>query len=97
MARRSKADLEKKSQRYLALKQTTASKGWPIVLELLTNEFGEAVEIATESKDENERAEARGTIKFIKRFTDSISSEMGFGDLAQREYVERFINPPKGQ
>ena len=96
MARKSKAELDAKRVRFLQLKQLTDSKGWPIFKEILTEEFCAAIARASESPDENERAEARGTIKFIKKMTDSISSEMGFGELAQRQYVEQYVNPPKG-
>lgn len=96
MARKSKAELDEKRQKFLQLKQLTESKGWPIFQGILKEEFSEAITRASESTDENERAEARGAIKFIKKMTDTISSEMGFGELAQKEYVARFVNPPKG-
>lgn len=94
---KSRARLEAERQKYLLLKQVTLCKGWPLVQEVLMDAYNEALETIQTAKTIDETLEAKGTIKFIKKFTDTLNSEMGFGKLAQAEYVKKHVNPLKGQ
>lgn len=95
MSQKSKEQLEKQGQDFKALKQLTETRGWSIVKQILTDEFEEALETLSNPKSIKAEVEARGIIKFIKKFTDTLNSEMGFGEHAQKEYVKKYVNPPK--
>ena len=97
MARKSKEELEARRVKYLALKQLTKSSGWPILQQILKDEFHAALDQVSAPKSAKAEVEARGVIRFIKKFSDTLDTEMKFGEFAQKEYVERFVNPPKGQ
>lgn len=94
---KSKAELDSQRQKFLELKQVTTSKGWLRIQEILTDEFNDALDTVCAPKSAKAEVEARGIIKFIKKFTDTLNTEMGFGKLAQKEYVKNYINPPQDQ
>lgn len=92
---RSKAELDEKRHKYLALKELKRSRGWSELETILRDEFSKALDEVSSPKTVKAEMEARGVIKFIKRLTDTIDTEMKFGELAQKEYIEKHINPPK--
>lgn len=94
---RSKAELEKKSADHQVLKQLTEHRGWAIVQKMLTDEFNDALDQLTEPNSPGQEAEARGAIKFIKKFTDALNAELRIGEAAKKEYVKKYVNPPKDQ
>ena len=95
--KRTKQELDAQRQKFLALKQVTQSKGWDLVKKILTDEFNDALDTVCAPKSAKAEVEARGIIKFIKKFTDTLNSEMGFGKIAQKQYVKDYINPPKDE
>lgn len=97
MARKSRAELDKERQKYLALKDLTKSRGWPVLQQILKDKFKEALDVVCAPKSVKAEVEARGAIKLIKDLTDTIDREMGFGKVAQDEYMKQYFNPPKGQ
>lgn len=97
MAKKTRTELEESRKKYLALKQLTNCSGWPVVQQILTDEFKAALDTLSDPKTVKAEVEARGIIKFIKKFTDTLNSEMGFAELAQEEYIATYVNPPKDQ
>ena len=95
--KKSKDQLEKDRLPYVELKQLTQHKAWAIVDKILTQEFHDALETVCNPKTAKSEMEARGIIKFIKKFTETLNNEMGFGKVAQEQYIKSFINPPKDE
>jgi DNA gyrase inhibitor GyrI len=95
--KKSKDQLEKDRRPYIELKQLTQSKAWATVERILHDEFRDAINILIDPNDPTQADKARGTILFIKKFTDTLNSEMGFGKVAQEQYIKSFINPPKDE
>ncbi len=95
--KKSKDQLEKDRIPYVELKQLTQQKAWATVERILHEEFKSALDILIEPNDPTQADRARGTISFIKKFTETLNAEMGFGKLAQEQYIKQFINPPKDQ
>jgi len=95
--KKSKDQLEKDRLPYLELKQLTQMKAWATVEKILHSEFKDALDTVCNPKTAKAEIEARGIIKFIKKFTDTLNAEMGFGKLAQEQYIKSFINPPKDE
>jgi len=93
--KKSKSELDEKRAKYLSLKQVTQSKGWELVEKILRDEFNDALDSVCNPKSIKAEVEARGIIKFIKKFTETLNSEMAFGKMAQEEYIKYYINPPK--
>ena len=93
--KKSKSELDEQRQKFIGLKQVTECNGWRFVEKILEDEFNDALETVCNPKSVKAEVEARGIIKFIKKFTETISSEMAFGKLAQEKYVKIHINPPK--
>ena len=93
--KKSKDQLEKDRLPYVELKQLTNMKAWATVERILHDEFEAALNILIEPNDPTQADKARGTISFIKKFTETLNAEMGFGKLAQEQYIKSFINPPK--
>ena len=95
--KKSKDQLEKDRRPYVELKQLTQTKAWATIDKILHDEFEDALETVCNPKTAKAELEARGIIKFIKRFTETLNSEMGFGKVAQEQYIKSFINPPKDE
>ena len=93
--KKSKDQLEKDRLPYVELKQLTQMKAWATVERILTDEFQAALDTVCDPKTVKAELEARGIIKFIKKFTETLNAEMGFGKVAQEQYIKSFINPPK--
>ena len=95
--RKSKAELESQSRDFQALKQLTQTRGWKLVQQILTDEFNDALDTVSAPKSAKAEIEARGIIRFIKKFTDTLNSEMGFGKHAQEQYVQQYVNKPQDE
>ena len=91
--KKSKESLDLARQRYAALQSLTKQNGWQYIEQILRDEFHKAIDQVSNPKSVKAEVEARGIIKFIKKLTDSINSEMQFGKLAQEEYVQQYITP----
>jgi uncharacterized protein YktB (UPF0637 family) len=88
-----KEKLEIGKAKYSRLKNLTTQSGWGDLMEIITAEYNEALDILKKPKYAKQEIEARSIINFLDRFMTTLNSELEFGKVATEKYVKKYITP----
>ena len=90
-----KEELEQQGKKYSRLNNIITQSGWQDVLEIIHEEYENALTKIKEANSIDAVREGRGALKAIEAIVNKINSEYAFAEEAKKQYIKKYISIDK--